>query len=71
MSQVSGNRRTQFDQPAAYPLLGNIRASLPKEILHIPIAHSEPGMEPNGVSNDARCKAVTFEGDVVHPKRLH
>ena len=44
---------------------------LRKEILHISIAQSEPGVEPNGVSNDVRWKAVTFEGDGVHPKRLH
>ncbi len=37
----------------------------------IPIAQSEPGIEPNGASNDFRWKAVTFEGDGVHPKRLH
>ena len=30
-----------------------------------------PGIEPNGASNDFRWKAVTFEGDGVHPKRLH
>ena len=41
------------------------------EALHIPIAQSEPGIEPNGASNDFRWKAVTFEGDGVHPKRLH
>ena len=29
------------------------------------------GIEPNGASNDFRWKAVTFEGDGVHPKRLH
>ena len=34
-------------------------------------ASSEPGIEPNGASNDFRWKAVTFEGDGVHPKRLH
>ena len=45
--------------------------SLRKKILHIPIAQSEPGIEPNGASNDFRWKAVTFEGDGVHPQRLH
>ena len=28
-------------------------------------------LEPNGASNDFRWKAVTFEGDGVHPQRLH
>ena len=71
MAQVSGNRRTKLEEPAPYALVGNIQTSLRKEILHIPIAQSEPGIEPNGASNDFRWKAVTFEGDGVHPKRLH
>ena len=70
-AQVSGNRRTKLEEPAPYALVGNIQTSLRKKILHIPIAQSEPGIEPNGASNDFRWKAVTFEGDGVHPKRLH
>ena len=69
--EVSGNRRTKLEEPAPYALVGNIQTSLRKKILHIPIAQSEPGIEPNGASNDFRWKAVTFEGDGVHPKRLH
>ena len=71
VAQVSGNRRTKLEEPAPYALVGNIQTSLSKKILHIPIAQSEPGIEPNGASNDFRWKAVTFEGDGVHPKRLH
>ena len=71
MAQVSGNRRTKLEEPAPYALVGNIQTPLRKKILHIPIAQSEPGIEPNGASNDFRWKAVTFEGDGVHPKRLH
>ena len=71
VAQVSGNRRTKLEEPAPYALVGNIQTPLRKEILHIPIAQSEPGIEPNGASNDFRWKAVTFEGDGVHPKRLH
>ena len=62
---------TQLEEPAPYALVGNIQTSLRKKILHIPIAQSEPGIEPNGASNDFRWKAVMFEGDGVHPKRLH
>ena len=58
--QVSGNRRTKFEEPAPYALVGNIQTSLRKKIIHIPIAQSEPGIEPNGASNDFRWKAVTF-----------
>ena len=71
VAQVSGNRRTKLEEPAPYALVGNIQTPLRKKILHIPIAQSEPGIEPNGASNDFRWKAVTFEGDGVHPKRLH
>ena len=71
VAQVSGNRRTKLEEPAPYALVGNIQTSLRKKILHIPIAQSEPGIEPNGAPNDFRWKAVTFEGDGVHPKRLH
>ena len=51
MAQVSGNRRTKLEEPAPYALVGNIQTPLRKEILHIPIAQSEPGVEPNGASN--------------------
>ena len=62
-------RRYEID-PA--PSLGQyLRLPQRVEALHIPIAQSEPGIEPNGASNDFRWKAVTFEGDGVHPKRLH
>ena len=71
VAQVSGNRNTKLEEPAPYALVGNIQTPLRKKILHIPIAQSEPGVEPNGMSNDFRWKAVTFEGDGVHPKRLH
>ena len=70
-AQGSGSRRTKLEELAPYALVGNIQTSLRKEILHIPIAQSEPGIEPNGASNDFRWKAVTFEGDGAHPKRLH
>ena len=57
---VTDNRRTKLEEPAPYALVGNIQTPLRKEILHISIAQSEPGVEPNGVSNDVRWK----EGDV-------
>ncbi len=34
------------------------------------IAQSEPGIEPNGVANDFRWKAVALKADVTHPNRL-
>ena len=71
VAQVLGNRRTKLEEPAPYALVGNIQTSLRKKILHIPIAQSESGIEPNGASNDFRWKAVTFEGDGFHPQRLH
>ena len=43
VAQVSGNRRTKLEEPAPYALVGNIQTPLRKEILHIPIAQSEPG----------------------------
>ena len=42
-------RDPEFDEPSAYRFIGNIQTPLRKQILHISIAQSEPGVEPNGV----------------------
>ena len=71
MAQVASDRGTKFEEPAPYALVGNIEAPLGKQILHISKAQSEPGVEPNGVANDVRWKAVTSEGDGSHPDMLY
>jgi hypothetical protein len=71
MAQVSINRCAKFEEPAPYGLRGDIQPTLRKQILHIPKAQCEPGVEPNGVANDIRWKAMTLEGDVAHLERLH
>ncbi len=71
MAQVSSNRRAKFEEPAPYALVGNIEAPLGKQILHISKAQSEPGVEPNGVANDVRWKAVACERNGSHLDMLH
>jgi hypothetical protein len=71
MAQVSSNRPAKFEESAPHGFVRNIQAPLGKQIFHISVAQSEPGVEPNGVANDVRWKSVTLKADVVHPARLH
>jgi len=69
-TQVSSNRRAEFKKPAPHALVGNIQAPICKQILHISIAQSEPGIEPNSVANDVWWKSVTLKADFVRLDRL-
>jgi hypothetical protein len=45
-------------------------ASLCRQILHVSIAQSEAGIEPNGMANDVWWEAVALKADFVHVDRL-
>ena len=69
-AQVSSNRLTKFKKPASHGFVRDIEASLCKQILHVSIAQSEAGIEPNGMANDVRWEAVALKADFVHLDRL-
>ena len=69
-AQVSSNRLTKFKKPASHGFVRDIEALLCKQILHVSIAQSEAGIEPNGMANDVRCEAVALKADFVHLDRL-
>ena len=70
MAQVSRNRCAKFEEPPPHGLIGDVQTSLCKQILYISKAQSEAGIEPNGVANDGRWKAMVFKADVLHLGRL-
>jgi hypothetical protein len=71
VAQVSSNRPAKFKEPAPHCFIGDIQTTLCKQILYISKAQSEPGVEPNGVANDVRWKAMAFKADFLHPARLN
>ena len=62
-AQVSSNRLTKFKKPASHGFVRDIEASLCKKILHVSIAQSEAGIEPNGMANDVRWESVALKAD--------
>ena len=70
LAQVASDRRTEFEKPAPDGFVRDIEASLCKQILHVSIAQSEAGIEPNGMANDVRWEAVALKADFVHLDRL-
>jgi hypothetical protein len=70
LAQVASDRRTEFEKPAPDGFVRDIQASLCKQILHVSIAQSEAGIEPNGMANDVRWKSVALKADFVHLDRL-
>ena len=71
MTQVSSNRPAKFEEPAPYGFIGNVQSPLGKQILYVSITQSEAGVEPYGVANDVRWKAVALVGDGSHPDMLY
>jgi hypothetical protein len=45
-SQSPGDRRSEFEHPAANALVGNIEPALGKQLLNIAIAQAEPEVQP-------------------------
>ncbi len=70
MAQVSRNWCAKFEEPPPYALVGDIQPTLRKQIFHISIAQCEPGIEPYGMANDFRWKAMAFKAYFLHLDRL-
>ena len=70
MPKIPGNRLAKLKKPAPDSFIGNIETALREKIFDIAITQSEPAVEPYGVADDFRWKAMALEGEVVHPKML-
>lgn len=61
---------TEFQDPPSNCLIRDVETTLGKQILNVPIAQRETAMEPDGMPDDDRWKAVTTIGYLAHPETL-
>ena len=57
---------TEFQDPSSNCLIRDVETTLGKQVLNVPIAQRETAIEPDGMLDDDRWKAVTTVG---YPKR--
>ena len=69
-SQSPGDRRSEFEHPTANALVGNVEPALGKQLLNIAIAQAEPEVQPDGVLDNDRRKAMPAIGDRNHDRTL-
>jgi hypothetical protein len=65
-SQSSGDRRSEFEHPTANALVGNVEPALGKQLLNIAIAQAEPEVQPDGMLDDERRKAMPTIRERMH-----
>jgi hypothetical protein len=56
--QSPGDRRSELEHPTANALVGNVQPALGKQLLNIAIAQAEPEVQPDGMLDDDRRKAM-------------
>ena len=61
---------TEFQDPSSNCLIRDVETTLGKQVLNVPIAQRETAIEPDGVLDDDRWKAVTTVGYLAHPETL-
>ena len=61
---------TELHDPPSNCLIRDVETTLGKQILHVPIAQRETAIEPDGMLDDDRWKAVTTIGYLAHPETL-
>jgi hypothetical protein len=65
-AEISGDRRPEFQNPSTDGFIADFQSSFRQQILDVPIAHGEPKVEPDGMPDDVRRKAVMGVGDAFH-----
>jgi hypothetical protein len=68
--QSPSDRRSEFEHPTANALVGDVEPTLGKQLLHITIAQGETKIQPDGVLDDDRRKAMPTIGDYSHARSL-
>ena len=58
LPQPPCNHRLEFQHPAAHALVGDIEPALGKQFLDVAVAEREAQVEPDGMLDDNRRKAV-------------
>ena len=61
---------TEFQDPSSNCLIRDVETTLGKPVLNVPIAQRETAIEPDGMLDDDRRKAVTTVGYLAHPETL-
>ena len=61
---------TEFQDPSSNCLIREVETTLGKQVLNVPIAQREMAIEPDGMLDDDRWKAVTTVGYLAHPEML-
>ena len=61
---------TEFQDPSSNCLIRDVETTLGKQVLNVPIAQRETAIEPDGMLDDDRWKAVTTVGYLAHSKTL-
>ena len=61
---------TEFQDPSSNCLIRDVETTLGKQVLYVPIAQRETAIEPDGMLDDDRWKAVTTVGYLAHPETL-
>src|SRR5580704_11178411 len=68
--QSPSDRWSEFEHPAASALVGDVEPTLGKQFLNIAIAQGETKVQPDGVLDDDRWKAMPAIGDRNHDRTL-
>ena len=61
---------TEFQDPSSNCLIRDVETTLGKQVINVPIAQRETAIEPDGMLDDDRWKAVTTVGYLAHPEML-
>src|SRR5260221_2292293 len=64
--QSPSNRRSEFENPTANALVGDVEPTLGKQFLNIAIAQCEAQVEPHRVLHHGRRETVPAIGDRIH-----
>ena len=60
----------EFQDPSSNCLIRDVETTLGKQVLNVPIAQRETAIEPDGMLDDDRWKAVTTVGYLAHSETL-
>ena len=61
---------TEFQDPSSNCLIRDVETTLGKQVLNVPIAQRETAIEPDGMLDDDRRKAVTMVRYLAHSETL-
>jgi hypothetical protein len=69
-AQPSGDHRPELQHPTAHRFVEEVEPTLGERILHVAVAQGEAKVEPNGVLDNRRQKAVAAIREQGHGERL-